>query len=72
MEEHGIKQMSDDSALLDIIVKILDESPSQIEAYKAGKTNLIGYFVGQVMKETKGTANPGMVNKLLNKEIAKR
>ena len=72
MEEHGIKQMSDDSALLDIIVKILDESPSQIEAYKAGKTNLIGYFVGQVMKETKGTANPGMVNKLLNEEIAKR
>nr|MCR5224205.1 Asp-tRNA(Asn)/Glu-tRNA(Gln) amidotransferase GatCAB subunit B [Bacilli bacterium] len=72
MEKYNIKQMSDDSALLDIIVNILDESPNQIAAYKAGKTNLIGYFVGQVMKETKGTANPGMVNKLLNEEIAKR
>jgi aspartyl-tRNA(Asn)/glutamyl-tRNA(Gln) amidotransferase subunit B len=72
MEKYNIKQMSDDNALLDIIVKILDESPNQISAYKAGKTNLIGYFVGQVMKETKGTANPGMVNKLLNEEIAKR
>ena len=72
MEKEGMKQMSDDSVLLDIITKILDNSPSQIEAYKNGKTNLIGFFVGQVMKETKGTANPGMVNKLLIEEINKR
>ena len=72
MEAEGMKQMSDDSVLLDIITKILDNSPSQIEAYKNGKTNLIGFFVGQVMKETKGTANPGMVNKLLIEEINKR
>lgn len=72
MESEGMKQMSDDSVLLDIITKILDNSPSQIEAYKNGKTNLIGFFVGQVMKETKGTANPGLVNKLLMEEINKR
>ena len=72
MEAEGMKQMSDDSVLLDIITKILDNSPSQIEAYKNGKTNLLGFFVGQVMKETKGTANPGLVNKLLMEEINKR
>lgn len=72
MESEGMKQMSDDSVLLDIITKILDNSPSQIEAYKNGKTNLIGFFVGQVMKETRGTANPGLVNKLLMEEINKR
>ena len=72
METEGMKQMSDDSVLLDIITKILDNSPAQIEAYKNGKTNLIGFFVGQVMKETRGTANPGMVNKLLVEEINKR
>ena len=72
METEGMKQMSDDSVLLDIITKILDNSPSQIEAYKNGKTNLLGFFVGQVMKETRGTANPGLVNKLLMEEINKR
>ena len=72
IEEKGMKQMSDDSALLEIITKILDNSPKQIEDYKNGKTNLIGFFVGQVMKETRGTANPGMVNKILIEEINKR
>ena len=72
MEKEGMKQLSDDSALLDIVTKILDNSPAQIADYKGGKTNIIGYFVGQVMKETRGTANPGKVNQILIEEINKR
>ena len=72
MEKYSIKQMSDDGALLDIVIKVLDNSESQINQYKDGQTNLFNYFVGQVMKETKGQANPVKLKELLDQELAKR
>ena len=72
MESHGIKQMDNDSELLDIVIKVLDNSEEQINQYKNGLTNLFNYFVGQVMKETKGQANPVKLKELLDQELAKR
>jgi aspartyl-tRNA(Asn)/glutamyl-tRNA(Gln) amidotransferase subunit B len=52
-----------------VISKILSNSPKEVEAYKNGKTKLIGFFVGQVMKETKGKANPKIVNQVLKEKL---
>ena len=68
MEQRGLSQISDEGAIKAIVQKIVDANPAQVEAYKNGKTNLLGFFVGQVMKETKGRANPKTVNDLI-KEI---
>ena len=65
-------QISDEGELTALIVKILDENPSQIELYKGGRDNLFDYFVGQVMKNTKGKANPVMTKEILHKELDKR
>ena len=72
MEAEGMKQLSDDSELIKIVTEILDRSEAQIADYKGGKTNIIGYFVGQVMQATKGQANPGKVNQILQEELSKR
>jgi aspartyl-tRNA(Asn)/glutamyl-tRNA(Gln) amidotransferase subunit B len=66
--KQGLSQISDEGALKEIVQKIVDSNPEQVSAYKAGKVQLLGFFVGQVMKETKGRANPKAVNELL-KEI---
>ena len=58
-------QISDTSTLEAIIDKILAENPTQIEQYKNGRTNLLGFFVGQVMKQTGGKANPKITNEIL-------
>ena len=52
------------------IKKILDKNKDKVEEYKAGKEKLFGFFVGQVMQETKGTANPAVVNEILKKKLA--
>lgn len=62
-------QISDKDILLQIIDNILQNSPNQIKEYKNGKTNLFQYFVGQVMKETKGKANPVMVREILEDKL---
>ncbi len=62
-------QMSNQDELTKIITNILNNNPSQIEDYHQGKTNLFDYFVGQVMKETKGKANPTIVKEILNKKL---
>ena len=62
-------QISDIDALNGIIDNILNNNESQIEAYHNGKTNLFDYFVGQVMKETKGKANPTIVKDILRKKL---
>lgn len=64
-------QISDEKVLEDIIDNILNNSKSQIEEYHNGKTNLFAFFVGQVMKETKGKANPKLVTDILNKKLKK-
>lgn len=65
-------QISDEGELTKIITDILDNNPSQIEQYKGGKDNLFDYFVGQVMKNTRGKANPVLTKEILHKELDKR
>jgi aspartyl-tRNA(Asn)/glutamyl-tRNA(Gln) amidotransferase subunit B len=67
IEEKGLKQITDTSAIEAIIQEVIANNPTQTEQYRGGKDKLFGFFVGQVMKATKGKANPEMVNKLLAK-----
>ena len=70
IEAKGLKQITDDSAIEAVVDKVLEANPGQVAEYKAGKEKLIGFFVGQVMKETQGKANPGQVNQVLKKKLA--
>ncbi|MDF2605854.1 MAG: aspartyl/glutamyl-tRNA amidotransferase subunit [Bacillales bacterium] len=72
IKEKGLVQISDEGALLKAVTEALDAFPKSIEEYKAGKDKAIGFFVGQIMKATKGQANPQLVNKILLEEIKKR
>ena len=67
IENKGLVQIQDESLLEEIALKIIENNPSQVEAYKSGKDKLFGFFVGQVMKETQGKANPQSVNEILRK-----
>jgi aspartyl-tRNA(Asn)/glutamyl-tRNA(Gln) amidotransferase subunit B len=66
VEKKGLSQITDESAIKELVQKVVDAHPNEVEAYRNGKNNLLGFFVGQVMKETKGRANPKTVNQLLN------
>jgi aspartyl-tRNA(Asn)/glutamyl-tRNA(Gln) amidotransferase subunit B len=68
--QKGLSQISDSSALEADIDRILAQSPDEVAAYKAGKTKLMGFFVGQVMKATMGPANPALVNDLLRSRLS--
>ena len=70
IEEKGLKQVSDSGAIDAIIQEVMDANPEQVEGYRGGKDKLFGFFVGQVMKASKGQANPAMVNQRL-KELLK-
>lgn len=69
VEKKGLKQVTDTSAIEAIIDTVIAENPDNVASYKAGKVNLMGWFVGQVMKQSQGKANPGMVNKLLKDKL---
>ena len=69
VEERGLKQVTDTGAIEAIVDKIIADNPANVEAYKNGKTGLMGWFVGQVMKASAGKANPVVVNELLNKKL---
>ncbi len=69
VDEKGLRQMSDTGELESIIEKVIADSPKQLAGYKAGKEQLFGYFVGQVMKATGGKANPQVVNDLLRAKL---
>ncbi len=71
VNKKGLVQISDEGAIKEICQKIVDANPQSIADYKAGKDRAIGFLVGQVMKETKGKANPQIVNKLLLEIINK-
>jgi len=66
----GLAQVSDDGAILEIIDTILASNQDKVEQYKAGKEKLFGFFVGQTMKASKGSANPGKVNELLKQRLS--
>jgi len=70
IEKLGLKQVSDDSAILAIIDAIIAANEDKVAEYKAGKDKLFGFFVGQTMKESKGAANPAKVNELLKARLS--
>jgi aspartyl-tRNA(Asn)/glutamyl-tRNA(Gln) amidotransferase subunit B len=65
--DSGLSQMSDEGEIEAVCRRIVEANPKQSAGYRSGKTALLGYFVGQVMKETRGRANPAMVNEILTK-----
>ncbi|MNO42552.1 Aspartyl/glutamyl-tRNA(Asn/Gln) amidotransferase subunit B [compost metagenome] len=65
VEEQGLVQISDEGAILAIVQEVVANNPASVQDYKAGKDKAIGFLVGQVMKQSKGKANPGLANKLL-------
>jgi len=69
VEEKGLKQQSDPKELENLINKVITENPKNVEAYKSGKDKLFGFFVGQVMKNSNGKANPKLVNEILKKKL---
>ena len=69
IEQQGLQQISDSSAIEGIISEVLDNNPKQIEQYRGGQQKLFGFFVGQVMQATQGKANPKQVNELLRKML---
>jgi aspartyl-tRNA(Asn)/glutamyl-tRNA(Gln) amidotransferase subunit B len=69
VEEKGLVQVSDTSAIDDVVTNVLSRCSKEVEKYKSGKTKLFGFFVGQVMKETKGKANPKIVNEVLKDKL---
>ncbi len=69
IEKLGLKQVSDDGAILAIIDEIIAANEDKVEQYKSGKDKLFGFFVGQTMKASKGSANPQVVNKLLKERL---
>ena len=72
VEAKGLVQLSDPAQLLPMINEVLDNNAQSIEDFKNGKDRAVGFLVGQIMKATKGQANPGVVHQLLNQELAKR
>jgi aspartyl-tRNA(Asn)/glutamyl-tRNA(Gln) amidotransferase subunit B len=69
IESQGLKQISDDGAIEEIINSVINDNPAQVEAYLGGKDKLFGFFVGQVMKLTQGKANPKTVNTILKEKL---
>jgi len=69
IEREGLGQISDESALAKIIDDVIAASPKQLEQYRSGKTTVIGFFVGQVMKASRGQADPAAVNRLLQEKL---
>ena len=71
IENEGLEQISDLGELNKIVDNIIKNNYKSVEDYQSGKTKLLGFFVGQVMKETQGRANPKIVNKLLKEKLKK-
>lgn len=69
VEERGMKQVSDTGAIEVVVDKVLADNPDKVEQYKAGKKGLLGFFVGQCMKEMKGQGNPKVINQLLSQKL---
>jgi aspartyl-tRNA(Asn)/glutamyl-tRNA(Gln) amidotransferase subunit B len=70
IERKGLKQITDTGAIEQLIDEVIAANPKQLADYRAGKDKLFGFFVGQVMKASKGKANPQQVNELLRQKLA--
>ena len=71
-KEKGLQQVSDTGAIAAMVNEVMDANPQAIEDFRNGKSRAVGFIVGQVMKKSRGQANPGMVSKMVNEELAKR
>lgn len=69
VQEKGLVQVTDADAITEVVKQVVSDHEKEVSDYRAGKTKLFGFFVGQVMKATRGKANPKMVNEILNKEL---
>lgn len=69
VEEHGLKTVNDEGALLAVVRKVIEENPKSVEDYRNGKEKALGFLVGQTMKAMKGKADPGAVNRMLKEQI---
>ncbi|MFL5418494.1 MAG: Asp-tRNA(Asn)/Glu-tRNA(Gln) amidotransferase subunit GatB [Myxococcales bacterium] len=69
VQEKGLSQVSDEAALEAVVVSVLAKNPAEVERYKGGKKNLLGFFVGQAMKALSGKGNPGVLNALFKKRL---
>jgi aspartyl-tRNA(Asn)/glutamyl-tRNA(Gln) amidotransferase subunit B len=72
VREKGLEQLSDSSSIEGIVDQILADHADQVSDYRAGKDKVFGFLVGQVMKATKGKANPRMVNEILRRKLENR
>jgi len=70
VELKGMKQVSDTGAIEEVVDRVLAANPNEVAGYRGGKTGLIGFFVGAVMKEMRGQANPKVVNEVLARKLA--
>lgn len=69
VEERGLRQVSDTGALKQMVEQLITANPAQVEQYRSGKTQLLGFFVGQMMKQTRGQGNPKLINELLKEQL---
>ena len=70
IEEEKLVEISDSSRLEELVAELLAKHPDDVAEYRSGKTKILGFFIGQVMRETQGKANPKMVNEFLRKKLA--
>ena len=71
VEAAGMTQISDEDELRAVVARVVEANPQSVEDFRAGKQKAVGFLVGQVMKETKGRANPGLVNDLIQQAMAR-
>ena len=71
IREHGLEQIDDTDAIREAVLQVIAQNPATVEQFKSGQTKVLGFFVGQVMKATRGKAKPDSVNKIVNEELAK-
>jgi len=69
ISQEGLRQISDEGQLQSIVERVIESNPEKVQAYQSGKTGLLGFFMGQVMKETKDQANPKMINEMLQAKL---
>ncbi len=72
IEEKGLSQISDEDSLFKVVEEVLEEFPEEVAAYKAGKKKLLSFFMGQVMRRTRGQANPKLVNEIFRKRLEEK
>ncbi len=69
IDSRGLKQISDSGEIETIVAQVIADNPEQVQQYRDGKTKVLGFLVGQVMKATQGKANPGQVNQVLRDKL---